>query len=188
MARVLCAYGHGAAPSLETDPHHCQHAALRCGQSAGRGQHTARDVAHGRDDGGGDRRRLVVQLHGGAGRRLAHEFAHAGAGLSAFAYAFARRHAGHGRYTFGTWKIEVLGGYTSAIFLLGIAALMIFQSLERLMKPQTIHYDEAIAIAVVGLAVNLLCAWWLRGLMITQATTMRTTRHDHSMTMPSTRT
>ena len=84
-------------------------------------------------------------------------------GLSAFAYAFARRHAGHGRYTFGTWKIEVLGGYTSAIFLLGIAALMIFQSIERLLKPQAIHYDEAIAIAVVGLAVNLLCAWWLRG-------------------------
>jgi cation diffusion facilitator family transporter len=83
--------------------------------------------------------------------------------LSAFAYSFARRHAGHGRYTFGTWKIEVLGGYTSAIFLLGIAALMTFQSLERLMKPQTIHYDEAIAIAVVGLAVNLICAWWLRG-------------------------
>jgi len=84
-------------------------------------------------------------------------------GLSAFAYSFARRHAGHGRYTFGTWKIEVLGGYTSAIFLLGIAALMTFQSLERLVKPQAIHYDEAIAIAVVGLAVNLLCAWWLRG-------------------------
>src|SRR6187399_1944914 len=84
-------------------------------------------------------------------------------GLSAFAYSFARRHAGHGRYTFGTWKIEVLGGYTSAIFLLGIAALMIFQSLERLLTPQPIHYDEAIAIAVVGLAVNLLCAWWLRG-------------------------
>jgi cation diffusion facilitator family transporter len=83
-------------------------------------------------------------------------------GLSAFAYAFARRHANHGRYAFGTWKVEVLGGYTSAIFLLGIAALMTFQSIERLMQPQTIHYDEAIAIAVVGLAVNLVCAWWLR--------------------------
>jgi cation diffusion facilitator family transporter len=84
-------------------------------------------------------------------------------GLSAFAYAYARRHARHGRYAFGTWKIEVLGGYTSAIFLLGIAALMIFQSIERLVNPQVIHYDEAIAIAVTGLAVNLLCAWWLRG-------------------------
>ncbi len=84
-------------------------------------------------------------------------------GLAAFAYAFARRHAGNRRYAFGTWKVEVLGSYTSAILLLGIAALMVFQSVERLMRPQTIQYDEAIAIAVVGLAVNLVCAWWLRG-------------------------
>jgi len=84
-------------------------------------------------------------------------------GLSAFAYAFARRHAANRRYAFGTWKVEVLGGYTSAILLLGIAALMAFQSVERLVMPQAIHYDEAIAIAVVGLAVNLVCAWWLRG-------------------------
>jgi cation diffusion facilitator family transporter len=83
-------------------------------------------------------------------------------GLSAFAYSFARRHARNGRYAFGTWKIEVLGGYTSAIILLGIAALMLFQSTERLLSPQGIHYDEAIVIAVVGLAVNLICAWWLR--------------------------
>ncbi len=84
-------------------------------------------------------------------------------GLSAFAYAFARRHAGNRRYAFGTWKVEVLGSYTSAILLLGIAALMVFQSVERLMRPQAIQYDEAIVIAVVGLGVNLLCAWWLRG-------------------------
>src|SRR3954467_1868431 len=71
-------------------------------------------------------------------------------GLSAFAYSFARRHAGHRAYAFGTWKIEVLGGYTSALLLLGIAALMAFQSIERLMAPQAIHYDEAIGIAIVG--------------------------------------
>jgi len=40
---------------------------------------------------------------------------------------------------------------------------MVFQSTERLLRPQAIQYDEAIAIAVVGLAVNLVCAWWLRG-------------------------
>jgi cation diffusion facilitator family transporter len=84
-------------------------------------------------------------------------------GLSAFAYAFARRHATHRRYAFGTWKIEVLGSYTSALFLLGIAALMAFQSTERLLSPQLIQYNDAIVIAVVGLGVNLLCAWWLRG-------------------------
>lgn len=84
-------------------------------------------------------------------------------GLSAFAYSYARRQAGHRAYAFGTWKVEVLGGYTSALLLLGIAALMAFQSVERLLVPQTIHYREAIVIAVVGLAVNLVCAFWLRG-------------------------
>jgi cation diffusion facilitator family transporter len=84
-------------------------------------------------------------------------------GLAAFAYSFARRHAGHRRYAFGTWKIEVLGSYTSAMLLLGIVVLMAYQSIARLVSPQTIRYDEAIFIAAVGLAVNLLCAWWLRG-------------------------
>jgi cation diffusion facilitator family transporter len=84
-------------------------------------------------------------------------------GLSAFAYSFARRQAANRRYAFGTWKVEVLGGYTSAIFLLAIAGLMAFQSISRLVQPQVIQYDEAIAIAVIGLAVNLVCAWWLRG-------------------------
>ncbi len=84
-------------------------------------------------------------------------------GLAAFAYAFARRHAGNRRYAFGTWKIEVLGSYTSAMLLLGIVLLMFYQSVERLVSPQQIHYDEAILIAAVGLAVNLVCAWWLRG-------------------------
>ncbi len=84
-------------------------------------------------------------------------------GLSAFAYAFARRHASNRRYAFGTWKVEVLGSYSSAMFLLGIAALMAFQSIERLVSPQAIQYDDAIIIAVIGLGVNLLCAWWLRG-------------------------
>ena len=84
-------------------------------------------------------------------------------GVSAFAYAFARRHATNRRYAFGTWKVEVLGSYTSAVFLLGIALLMVWQSMERLLSPQVIHYDEAIIIAIVGLAVNLVCAWWLRG-------------------------
>ena len=84
-------------------------------------------------------------------------------GLSVFAYAFARKHAANRRYAFGTWKVEVLGGYTSAILLLGIALLMAYQSVERLISPQAIHYDEAIVIAIVGLAVNLVCAWWLRG-------------------------
>ncbi|KAF1716603.1 CDF family Co(II)/Ni(II) efflux transporter DmeF [Pseudoxanthomonas wuyuanensis] len=84
-------------------------------------------------------------------------------GLAVFAYACARRYARDRRFAFGTWKIEILGGYTSAILLLGVAALMAFQSVERLLAPSLIHYDQAIAIAVVGLTINLVCAWLLRG-------------------------
>ncbi|OZB67362.1 CDF family Co(II)/Ni(II) efflux transporter DmeF [Stenotrophomonas acidaminiphila] len=83
-------------------------------------------------------------------------------GLAVFAYACARRLAQDRRFAFGTWKIEILAGYTSAILLLVVAGLMAFQSIERLFRPSVIHYEQAIAIAVVGLAVNLVCAWWLR--------------------------
>jgi len=82
-------------------------------------------------------------------------------GLAVFAYRCARRYAHDPRFAFGTWKIEILAGYTSAIALLGVAALMAVQSLQRLWAPAPIHYNEAIAIAAVGLGVNLLCAWWL---------------------------
>ena len=79
-------------------------------------------------------------------------------GLSAFAYAAARRYARDPRFAFGTWKIEVLAGYSSAIFLLGVAAMMVFASVERIFSPQPIHYQEAIAVAAVGLVVNIVCA------------------------------
>jgi cation diffusion facilitator family transporter len=82
-------------------------------------------------------------------------------GLSVMAYAAARRYAQDVRFTFGTWKIEVLGGYTSALCLVGVAILMLFQSLERLLSPTPIHYPQAISIAIGGLLVNLACAWLL---------------------------
>ncbi|MFI8010712.1 CDF family Co(II)/Ni(II) efflux transporter DmeF [Acinetobacter sp. ABJ_C4_1] len=82
-------------------------------------------------------------------------------GLAYVAYKMARRYAYDKRFSFGTWKIEILGGYSSAILLMVVALLMGFQSIERLLHPVDIHYNEAISIAVVGLAVNLICAWLL---------------------------
>ncbi|MFZ2163271.1 MAG: CDF family Co(II)/Ni(II) efflux transporter DmeF [Sideroxyarcus sp.] len=79
-------------------------------------------------------------------------------GLSAFAYAAARHYSNDPRFAFGTWKIEILAGFASAIFLLGVAGTMVFASVERIISPQTIHYQEAIAIAVLGLLVNIVCA------------------------------
>lgn len=84
-------------------------------------------------------------------------------GLSAFAYSAARKYARDPRFAFGTWKIEILAGYTSAVSLLGIAGLMAFGSVERLFSPSPIHYREAIVIAVIGLVVNVVCAFILGG-------------------------
>lgn len=90
-------------------------------------------------------------------------------GLAYIAYKMARRYAHDKRFSFGTWKIEILGGYSSAIILMVVALLMGAQSIERLLHPVDIHYDEAISIAVVGLAVNIICAWLLHD----------THEHDH---------
>ncbi len=83
-------------------------------------------------------------------------------GLSLVAYILARRYANDRRFAFGTWKIEILGGFSSAWLLSVVAALMMYQSVERFFSPSPIHYNEAIVIAVMGLAVNLLCAWLLK--------------------------
>src|SRR5262245_13500969 len=92
-----------------------------------------------------------------------HMGTHAAAlGVAAFAYAYARRHAGDSRYSFGTGKVGALGGFASATGL-AVAALLIFaESAERLASPVSIRFDEAIAVACLGLAVNVACALLLR--------------------------
>jgi cation diffusion facilitator family transporter len=79
-------------------------------------------------------------------------------GLSSFAYAAARRWADDPRFAFGTWKIEILGGFASAVFLLVVAAAMVYGSVDRLLSPAPIHFEEALVIASLGLVVNLACA------------------------------
>ncbi len=83
-------------------------------------------------------------------------------GLAYVSYVAARHFAQDKRFCFGTWKIEILGGFTSAILLLVVAGGMLFYSVERLFNPLVIYYDVAIVIAVIGLVVNLICAWLLK--------------------------
>ena len=92
-----------------------------------------------------------------------HMASHASAmGITALAYAFARRHRDNPRFTFGTGKVGDLAGYSSALLLAVIAALMACASAQRLIRPVAIHFNEAILVAVVGLAVNLISAFLLR--------------------------
>ncbi len=83
--------------------------------------------------------------------------------ISIFAYRYARRHADNPMYSFGTGKVSALGGFASAIALAVVALMMAIESVERLLVPQTIRFDEAILVAIIGLVVNLVSAWLLHG-------------------------
>jgi cation diffusion facilitator family transporter len=78
--------------------------------------------------------------------------------ITALAYYFSRRHAANPLHSFGTAKIGVLGGFASAVVLSVIALLMAGESVHRFFAPLSIHFNEAIGIAVLGLIVNLTCA------------------------------
>jgi cation diffusion facilitator family transporter len=91
-----------------------------------------------------------------------HMSTHAGAMLiAALAYTFARRHARDPRYSFGTGKLGDLAAFTSAIVLAVVALGIGVESLERLLNPVAIRYNEALPVAVLGLLVNLASAWLL---------------------------
>jgi cation diffusion facilitator family transporter len=83
-------------------------------------------------------------------------------GIAAFAYLYARRHAYDRRFSFGTGKINALGGFTGALLLAGFALMMAVESIDRFLNPVEIAYDSAILVAVIGLLVNGACALILR--------------------------
>jgi cation diffusion facilitator family transporter len=92
-----------------------------------------------------------------------HMGTHAAAlGIAGLAYLFARRYARNPSFTFGTGKFGELAAFSSAIILLIIAVQVAYESAVRLFSPVAIAYQEAIAVAVLGLVVNLVSAWLLR--------------------------
>jgi cation diffusion facilitator family transporter len=74
--------------------------------------------------------------------------------INAFAYIYARRHAHNEDFSFGTGKVNTLGGYTGAVLLAGFALLMVWESGARLISPVEIQFNQAIFVAVLGLIVN----------------------------------
>lgn len=75
-------------------------------------------------------------------------------GIAVAAYVYARRHAGDERFSFGTGKVNALGGFTGALLLAVFAVLMARESIDRFVNPVAIVFNQAIAVAVVGLLVN----------------------------------
>ena len=92
-----------------------------------------------------------------------HMATHAAAlGIAGLAYLFARQHARNAHFTFGTGKFGDLASFASALILTMIALQVAYESVVRLFHPVQIAYGEAISVAVLGLAVNLVSAWLLR--------------------------
>lgn len=92
-----------------------------------------------------------------------HMSTHAGAMLiTALAYVYARHHARDARFTFGTGKLGDLAGFASAVVLAMIALLIGAECAVRLAHPTPINFEQAIAVAVAGLIVNLVSAWLLK--------------------------
>lgn len=93
-----------------------------------------------------------------------HMATHAGAlAVAAFAYAFARKHAGSGRFTFGTGKVGDLAGFASALVLGVVAIGIAWESVGRLLDPRPVAFGSATLVAVIGLVVNLVSALLLGG-------------------------
>src|SRR5258706_952639 len=113
---------------------------------------------------------MVVEIVGGLQLHSMALFAdgwHMATHVAAFfitvgAYSFARRHAKNRRYSFCTGKAGVLGAFTSAIVLGAIAVFMTVESVNRLVHPLPIHFNEAILVASIGLVVNVVSAWLLK--------------------------
>ena len=82
--------------------------------------------------------------------------------ITVFAYRFARKHATNPAYAFGTGKVSVLGGFASAIALVVVALVMLIESMQRIIEPQVIQFNEAIAVACLGLFVNVVSAFLLK--------------------------
>lgn len=92
-----------------------------------------------------------------------HMATHAAAlGIAALSYLFARRQAGNSHFTFGTGKFGDLAAFSSAIILVMIAIQIAYESAVRLLHPVQIAYGEAIAVATLGLVINIVSAWLLR--------------------------
>ena len=75
--------------------------------------------------------------------------------IAIFAYSYAKKHANNKDFSFGTGKVNSLGGFASAIALAIVALMMIVESVQRLLEPQSIHFNEAIVVAIIGLVVNV---------------------------------
>ncbi|MCL1137169.1 CDF family Co(II)/Ni(II) efflux transporter DmeF [Shewanella pneumatophori] len=82
--------------------------------------------------------------------------------ITLFAYRYARKNANSADFSYGTGKVSVLGGYTSAIALGLVALVMLVESGTRIFSPHEIYFNQAILVAIIGLTVNVASVFLLK--------------------------
>lgn len=101
--------------------------------------------------------------------------------ITLFAYRYSKKHADNRQFTYGTGKVTILGGFASAVALAVVAILIAVDSIVRLFNPREIQFNEAMAVAAVGLAVNLFCAYLLQGHHEGEHDHDHSHHHDHNL-------
>jgi cation diffusion facilitator family transporter len=126
---------------------------------------------------------IVIGLLSGSMALLAdgfHMATHAGAMLiTAGAYVLARRHNANPKFSFGAGKFGDLAAFTSAVILAITAVFVAAESVQRLIHPGPIAFNQALPVATVGLLVNLVCAWLLRDNHDHHGHSHAPAKHDH---------
>ena len=82
-------------------------------------------------------------------------------GLSWLAYVLVRKLSKRESFNGNSDKILSLSGYSSGLMLLLFAIVIIIEAVERFYNPADIVYKEAIAVAIIGLLVNIASAFLL---------------------------
>lgn len=101
--------------------------------------------------------------------------------IAIFSYSYAKKNANNKSFSFGTGKVNYLGGFASAIALAIVALLMVVESVQRIIEPNNIHFNEAIIVAVVGLIVNIVSAFILKDDHHHHGDSDHHHDHDHNM-------
>ena len=101
--------------------------------------------------------------------------------IALFTYAYSKKHAKNQSFSFGTGKVNYLGGFASAVGLALVALMMIIESIQRLIEPQNIFFNEAILVAIIGLLVNIASVFLLHDDHHHNHDNEHHHHHDHNM-------
>lgn len=101
--------------------------------------------------------------------------------IALFAYRYARDNADNPAFAFGTGKVNVLGGFASATALAVVALVMLIESLQRIVVPHEIQFNQAILVACIGLLVNVASVFLLKDNHSHNEHRHEPHQHDHNL-------